>query len=109
MRTRVTHTYATMEVSDEAYNEIKQKLLDADYHHAIDEDDGLLVMQGIALVREPPPPKPTSHASTSPGPVNCNIRLRFQGAEIWPRTCARCGKGHCPFFNNDGSAKGVDV
>ena len=48
--------------------------------------------------------KPTDHASTSPGPVNCNIRRRLQG-EGYPRTCERCGLGPCPFFDNDGRSK----
>lgn len=43
------------------------------------------------------------HASTSPGPVNCNTRLHFQH-QPYPRTCERCGLGPCPFFNPDGTA-----
>lgn len=45
----------------------------------------------------------TAHASTSPGPVNCQSRLRFQG-ESYPLTCERCGLGPCPFFDQDGKA-----
>lgn len=48
--------------------------------------------------------KATSHASTSPGPVNCQIRKRFQ-KEAYPRTCERCGLGPCPFFHTDGRSK----
>lgn len=45
-------------------------------------------------------------AATSPGPVNCNIRIQHQpGRNAYPKTCERCGLGPCPFFNNDGSAK----
>lgn len=44
------------------------------------------------------------HASTSPGPVNCNVRKRHQG-EAYPRTCERCGLGPCPFFNDNGAKK----
>lgn len=101
---RTTRTYAAMEVSEATYLEIKGKLLDADYHHAVDEGEGLLLMQGIALTLPPPKPKATSHASTSPGPVNCNIRLHYQGS-MYPRTCERCGLGPCPFFNQDGSKR----
>lgn len=43
------------------------------------------------------------HASTAPGPINCNTRLRFQNKAM-PRTCARCGLGPCPFFTKDGTA-----
>ena len=46
----------------------------------------------------------TDHASTSPGPVNCQIRKRFQ-KEAYPRTCERCGLGPCPFFHDDGRSK----
>ena len=45
----------------------------------------------------------TDHASTSPGPVNCQVRLRAQGMP-YPRTCERCGLGRCPFFGPDGKA-----
>lgn len=47
---------------------------------------------------------PADHASESPGPVNCNIRLRYQN-ESYPRTCRRCGVSSCPFFNADGTPK----
>ncbi len=47
----VTHTYATLEVSAAAYEEIKSKLLAAEYQHAIN-DEGEIDMHGIALVRE---------------------------------------------------------
>lgn len=50
------------------------------------------------------PAKPTQHATTSPGPVNCNIRMRAQG-EAYPRTCERCGLDVCPFFHSDGRSK----
>lgn len=50
----MTHTYVTMSVSDATFNEIKQKLEEAAYHHAIDNDFGriLLDMHGIALYNE---------------------------------------------------------
>lgn len=46
---------------------------------------------------------PTLHASTSPGPVNCNTVLRAQGKPM-PRTCERCGLGPCPFFDESGNS-----
>lgn len=106
---RATRTYALMEVSEGAYNEILKKLRDAGYDHAIHDDEGgALDMHGIALVKRAPPPA-TAHASTSPGPVNCNIRLHFQN-KGYPRSCERCGPtGTCPFFNGDGTAKTTDV
>lgn len=45
---RQTHTYALLEVSREAYDEIKGKLQAAGYDHAL-HDDGLIDMNGIAL------------------------------------------------------------
>ena len=50
------------------------------------------------------PAKPTQHATTSPGPVNCNIRMRAQG-EAYPIMCERCGLDSCPFFHSDGRSK----
>lgn len=47
-----THTYATLEVSKAAYDEIRKKLEDAGYQHAFHED-GLIDMHGIALTPEP--------------------------------------------------------
>lgn len=46
-------------------------------------------------------PDATAHASTSPGPVNCDVRKRFQSFAAYPRTCARCGVGPCPFFDEE--------
>lgn len=49
--TRSTYTYAILEVSPEAYNEIARKLKDAGYHGSFDKDDGaeIIDMHGIAL------------------------------------------------------------
>lgn len=105
MRIRQTHTYVEMAVSEEVYDEIRKKLIEADYTHAIHDDEGgALDMHGIALVKAAAPPKPTAHASTSPGPSNCNIRKHYQG-EIYPSKCGRCHPGPCIFFNGDGTAK----
>jgi len=46
-----THTYATMQISSEAYDEIRQKLIDVGYQHAIN-DEGELDMHGIALTTD---------------------------------------------------------
>jgi hypothetical protein len=50
--TRTTHTYAVLEVSPEAYAEIKRGLLAAGYDHAITKDGReaeTIDMHGIAL------------------------------------------------------------
>lgn len=54
MPIRMTHTLATMEVSAEAFAEIKSKLEAAGYDHAIDMREGHLDMTGIALRCESP-------------------------------------------------------
>ena len=46
----MSHTYALLEVSAAAYDEIKQKLIDAGYRSAINEA-AEIDMHGIALVR----------------------------------------------------------
>ena len=48
----MTYTYALLEVSDAAYEEIKLKLLNAGYDHAISES-GEIDMHGIALIKIP--------------------------------------------------------
>lgn len=54
---RTTHTYSVLEVSPEAYHEIRRKLADAGYEHAFDSAvvDWAEVMDihGIALAAEP--------------------------------------------------------
>lgn len=45
---RSTHTYVTLEISDEAYSEIRSKLATAGYQHAF-MDGGEIDMEGIAV------------------------------------------------------------
>lgn len=51
MTIRQTHTYAELELSQAAYNEIKRKLEDAGYQHAFMED-GAIDMHGIGVTRQ---------------------------------------------------------
>lgn len=56
MSGRMTHTYAPLPISEEAFNEISDKLMKAGYEHAViveAENEIHLDMHGIALVREP--------------------------------------------------------
>ena len=46
---RQTHTYATLEISRGAFDEIKLRLLSADYEHAF-IDKNTIDMDGIAIV-----------------------------------------------------------
>ena len=47
----MTHTYATLEISAKAFDEIANKLNDAGYYTAFDNKGLRIDMQGIALVR----------------------------------------------------------
>lgn len=52
---RHTHTYSVLDLSPVAYEEIRGKLLAADYHHAFHQDmDGrdVIDMHGIAVAKE---------------------------------------------------------
>lgn len=49
----MTYTYAILEISAAAYQEIKQKLTDVGYEHAFHDD--VIDMHGIAVQAEPPP------------------------------------------------------
>lgn len=47
---RTTRTYVTLAVPREFWELVWSKLNDAGYDHAIDNDDGIIDMNGIALV-----------------------------------------------------------
>lgn len=47
----MTHTYVTLPVSENTYNEIATKLRKAEYNHVFN-GDGVIDMHGLALVRE---------------------------------------------------------
>jgi len=55
MSTRPTHTFAVLELSPAAFNEIKTKLEAAGYQHAFIKEDGELTidMHGIGVKEEP--------------------------------------------------------
>ena len=44
-----THTLATLEVAPSTYEDVKKRLLAADYGHTIDSHTGHIDMTGIAL------------------------------------------------------------
>lgn len=56
MGLNATHTYAELELSQAAYDEIKTKLLAAGYGHAL-MDGGTINMHGIGVTREPAEPR----------------------------------------------------
>lgn len=53
-KTRTTYTYAILELSDAAFQEIKQKLEEAGYQDQFHEDEGRIAidMHGIAVASE---------------------------------------------------------
>lgn len=55
---RTTHTYVVMDVSANAYAQIHEKMVAAEYHHAIhkDGDEEVIDMHGIAVKSLPAPP-----------------------------------------------------
>lgn len=52
MPIRQTHTYVTLKISREAFEEIKQKLLAAAYGHVFNADKSEIDMSGIAVKAE---------------------------------------------------------
>jgi hypothetical protein len=55
----MTTSYAVLAVSESSFNEIKAKLLDAEYHHVFQGDRGneLIVLGAIALRKEHKKPR----------------------------------------------------
>ena len=83
----MTYTYVLMEVSQEAHEEIKKKLLDAGYNQAIHDDEGgALDMHGIALIPAPlvNGHKPTCFSQKKPRPS-------WEGTELTEEECCDCG------------------
>jgi hypothetical protein len=62
--TDMTHTYASLEVTPAVYDEIKDKLTKAGYHHSF-LSNGIIDMHGIGLERgEAVDPEPIGEEST---------------------------------------------
>lgn len=56
MAIKVTHTYAVLDISKEAYQEIRRLLEEAGYSHAFHKDDErpeVIDMHGIAIAAKP--------------------------------------------------------
>ena len=82
---KATHVYAELSVPREVWELIWSKLNDAGYYHAIDNDEGLLLMDGIALVVEKEDRFAESSAELvdlakeAVGGANCDGVLRAHG------------------------------
>jgi len=48
----MTHTFAVLEISQAAYDEIEAKLRAAGYEHTIESESGLIDMHEIGLKKE---------------------------------------------------------
>lgn len=66
----MTYTYALLEISESAWNEIAASLVKAGYKPDIG-DMGEIDMQGIALVKKPP------RAPLPPGTIAQRFRQRY--------------------------------
>jgi hypothetical protein len=77
---KVTHTYATLELSPQAYAEIRAKLSEAGYDHAFDSN-GEIDMHGIAVTKGPE----CKHESFWP-----LADEPFKGARPADRSCIAC-------------------
>lgn len=83
-----THTYATLEVSAAAYDEIAAKLKEAGYDDAFDDEEKVIDMHGIGLVRLYPPayPSPAVVVAFEAGYKACERGENIQKAlEIFKR------------------------
>jgi hypothetical protein len=47
----MTHTYATLAVDADIYEQLRADLLNVNYDHAVDDDEKVIDMHGIALVK----------------------------------------------------------
>lgn len=62
---RATHTFATLEISQRAYDEIAGKLRAAGYDHVFTHD-GAIDMAGIGVTRSEQPDARNGHHAPSP-------------------------------------------
>lgn len=83
-RRGATHTYVTLELSSEAYDEIRAKLAEAGYDHAFNRD-GEIDMHGLAVTRGAEPP-PCKHETFWP----LSGDRPFRGARPPERTSIAC-------------------
>lgn len=77
---RATYTFAKLGVSQSAYDEIREKLVEAGYEHAFGTDDEveLIDMHGIALMRAPEKKAP---------------RLQWKPRTLRQKTCSHGNRG----------------
>ena len=75
----MTHTYALLDVSYTAYDEIRARLVEHGYDHAVHHEDECLDMHGLGLHRITPPER-------EPAPLdNWHTRLQAEHDELAER------------------------
>ena len=73
---RTTYTFATLEISKAAYDEIHAKLKEAGYEHTFHED-GVIHMHGIGLAPEPKKKQKWTTSLEAKGHILTGKELRF--------------------------------
>lgn len=117
-RLRATHTYVIMAVSEPAYGEIREKLLQAGYDHVIDGggSEETIDMHGIALQIEvnekqgAKPPMQSTPAEDQASDTHCrrrtvgkrNASARRQGPPL-PSSSMALGPRRTPSDGSDGA------
>lgn len=80
---RQTHTYAGLEISQSAYDEIAGKLRDAGYDHAFDADTGAIDMHGIGLLPDGKPAGTVSALHEAETEI-CDLFARYGSGDYTP-------------------------
>lgn len=90
-----THTFAILELSPEAFQEISQKLIAANYMHAFSREEGRPIIDLTGLAITPIQPKPT-HAIHNPQTEERksprHVAARRKGESHHTRKSRRAGK-----------------
>lgn len=85
------HTYAILEISQTAYDEIRSKLAAAGYEHAF-HDGGVIDMHGIAVQALPAETPTPTYIRPKPSAVGSSCQIEMMNAGMaYPRTCPTCG------------------
>lgn len=80
---RTTYTFATLEISKAAYDEIRNKLTEAGYQHTFHED-GVIDMHGIGIAQEPVKKKKWTTSLEARGHILTGKELRFAAENNLP-------------------------
>jgi hypothetical protein len=102
----MTYTIATMPVPRAVWDLIRQKLADAGYQHAIDDDAGVLDLTHVGLVPEGEPVLASRHPVVMGGPAGCwclacwPMDMVNDPSSVRMALCPQCGNKRCPRAND---------